>query len=836
MAFSRKRILSCFLVLAILFISIPLTANASNPVTWVADKIQNVVVSGVYTLIQTILASLGKILLGFFSLILGISAGILNFTINYTIVDLKKNLDTITAINTTWATIRDLINLSFIFILLFASIRTVLGLESPGKIIKNIVLAAIFINFSMFFARIMVDASNSVTLFFYDRLTDDSSTSSLVGNLKNNRANSLVNAYVGPLKLQGIYGAANPLNAEAGKVEGSAVDNSTIFTVGILGSIMLALVAFVFFTISFMFIIRYTALILLLIFAPFGFVSKDLPIIGDYSEQWWTTLKSQLFFPPVFMILTWVTLNVIAGISTHTKGTLRAALSAAGGNAPGQDDYGLLLNFIVIMTLIIMSLLVSIETASKGSQALGGFYKKASKWAGGAMFGTAAFMGRKSIGKVGAIAAGSEGLKNLAANSRVGRLALMGADYAQKGSFDVRGSSFGKNFASTAGIDAGSAGGQGGIRKQYDDKNKKILAREKLLETSQLQKDEAKARKAEKVEEIQEEMKGQRANLGKERLALEADKKVFESSPEFAVAKGRVEAIDKELKSIDESLTQKKQAFAIAEGSGNKGAMDRITADIEALNNNKKTLDEEKGRVSAGIKYAGDARIDQILDEEKKMKVGGDIEQERIKTEAGDEEGDIKKLEKARKKAYAKSLKDTPASISQETTEAIKQISTELEKIDADLVAKQTELVEAQRVGNIDLTRSVQEEIQTLEESKKSLEKKKRNTRRGGFVSQLASVANLGVEGAVVHTAGAGLNFVREKSTRLDSALTSVGIGKLDLSTLGLSVANRETSAKIRVGLLDKSKAQKVYDMVKEDLKKDEPVPVPTPTPPPTTP
>ncbi len=804
---------SCFLVLAILLISIPLTANAG--------VVQEVVLGSLNKLTQGILASLAKVFLSFFSLILAISAGVLNFTINYTIVDLRKNLETISAINTTWAAIRDLINLSFIFILLFAAIRTVLGLESPGKIIKNIVLAAIFINFSMFFARVMVDASNSVTLFFYDRLTDDSSTSSLVGNLKDNRANSLVNAYVGPLKLQGLYGAANPLNAEAGKVEDSAVDNSTIITVGILGSIMLALVAFVFFTISFMFIIRYTALILLLIFSPFGFVSKDLPIIGDYSEQWWTTLKSQLFFPPVFMVLTWVTLNVIAGISTYTKGTLRAALSAAGGNAPGQDDYGLLLNFIVIMTLIIMSLLISIETASKGSQALGGFYKKASKWAGGAMFGTAAFMGRKSLGKVGAIAAGSEALKNFATNNRVGRLALMGADYAQKGSFDVRGSTFGKNFASAAGIDAGSAGGQGGIRKQYDERGKRIEARAKLLETSQLQKDEAKARKAEKVEGIGNEMKVQRADLEKERLTLEADKKVFESSPEFIEAKDEVRVMDEKLNSINESLAQKKQAFAIAEGIGNRGAMDRITADIDALNNNKKALDEEKGRVSSRVQYAGDARINQIIDEEKKMKVGGEVEQTRIKAEAGNEEEDIKTAEKARKRAYAKSLKDTPTSISQETTEAIKQISTDLEKIDADLVAKQTELAEAQRAGNIDLTRSVQEEIQTLEKNKKDLDKKRRNTRVGSVVSQLASVSNLGVEGLLARVGAAGLNIAREKSTRLNSALSRIGIEKADAASLGLNVANREMSAKIRTGVIAPSKEKKLFDDMKKVIEED---------------
>ena len=82
---------------------------------------------------------------------------------------------------------------------------------------------------------------------------------------------------MGPLKLQGLYGAAN--SKLRGRKEDSAVDNRPLSRLE-FGSIMLALVAFVFFNI-FMFIIRYTALILPHLFSIW--IVKDLPIIGDYS-------------------------------------------------------------------------------------------------------------------------------------------------------------------------------------------------------------------------------------------------------------------------------------------------------------------------------------------------------------------------------------------------------------------------------------------------------------------------------------------------------------------------------------------------------------------------
>ncbi len=467
MVFSRKNILACFLVLALFFSVLPSLAYASATTTGntSADFGKGCSLTQVFTNVGTcLLAPIVNTVLGFFSFILGISAFILNYVLTATVVNLAKNIKDITAIPDAWGAIRDIINLTFIFILLFAAIRTILGLESPEKVIKNIVLAAIFINFSMFFTRVLIDASNSITLFLYSNLVTSTPAGGSAFNEQGGIApSSLVNAYVTPLKLQTLFssGKVGDTNVNPQEV---AVDWKTIVTVGILGSLMLGLVAFVFLTISFMFILRYVVLVLMLIFSPLGFVSKDLPFIGGYQQQWWKILKAQLLFPPIFMIITWIALKVISNLPKSTDATFRSAF-ASSGSAPTQDNIALIVNFIVILVLIIMSLTTTIETAQQGSQTLSKLYGRATKWAGAAMFGSAGLLGRTVLGGTAAGLARTGAFKRFEAeapNNIAARLALSATDRLRTGSFDVRATGFGKGFGRETGMDAGEAGGKGG--------------------------------------------------------------------------------------------------------------------------------------------------------------------------------------------------------------------------------------------------------------------------------------------------------------------------------------------------------------------------------------
>ena len=71
-----------------------------------------------------------------------------------------------------WTTIRDLINLFFIFILLYAAISTILqyGNFQLKNVLAKIIIAALLINFSLMIGKMVIDASHILAWEFYNRI------------------------------------------------------------------------------------------------------------------------------------------------------------------------------------------------------------------------------------------------------------------------------------------------------------------------------------------------------------------------------------------------------------------------------------------------------------------------------------------------------------------------------------------------------------------------------------------------------------------------------------------------------------------------------------------
>ncbi len=71
-----------------------------------------------------------------------------------------------------WRIIRDFSNIFFILVLLYIAIRMILGLAGAEgkKMIGYVVVAALLINFSMFFTQVVIDSSNILALIFYNKI------------------------------------------------------------------------------------------------------------------------------------------------------------------------------------------------------------------------------------------------------------------------------------------------------------------------------------------------------------------------------------------------------------------------------------------------------------------------------------------------------------------------------------------------------------------------------------------------------------------------------------------------------------------------------------------
>lgn len=71
-----------------------------------------------------------------------------------------------------WRIVRDFSNIFFILVLLFVSIKMILGLGGAEikKMVVNVIIAALLINFSMFMTQVVIDSSNILALIFYNKI------------------------------------------------------------------------------------------------------------------------------------------------------------------------------------------------------------------------------------------------------------------------------------------------------------------------------------------------------------------------------------------------------------------------------------------------------------------------------------------------------------------------------------------------------------------------------------------------------------------------------------------------------------------------------------------
>jgi hypothetical protein len=459
-----------------------------NPLTW----------------LTTALGSLSIVILQLASFLTYLSGVVLNFVIQYTVVDMTASFDEIGEINTIWTTVRDLGNMGFIFILLYAAIMTIVGKGQDNKqLIVRIVVVAVLINFSLFFTKIVIDLANLLAITFYDAIAP--------GALSSGISRGLSQSMMEPLNIESIW------NAKAG------LSGDNLLVIGIMGTIVSLIAAFVFFAVAILFVIRFVVLIFVLALSPIAFLAQVFPELKKYGQQWLDALVGQAFFAPIYFFLTWIVIVISRGLPTHPGGSMAAALNGIVTNGeklpPDPSSLGLLMNFLIIIALLITSLVVAKTWANKAPGVVG----QATKWANGfasdKAFGGLGALGRKTIGRGGEALTNNAELQK-AAREKTGfagaraRMALYAGQKARSGTFDVRNATIPTNTIGAAiegtigrtgigkkmGLDevripsipVGSIaadqtdvgkGGTKGFRELTEEKAKRIEAREKAAAT-----------------------------------------------------------------------------------------------------------------------------------------------------------------------------------------------------------------------------------------------------------------------------------------------------------------------------------------------------------------
>lgn len=248
------------------------------------------------------------------------------------------------AVYALWQFVRDFFNLFFILILLFSAFATVFQVQSFNirNIFKNILLVALFINFSFPITRFLIDAANVPMYYFINDVLGD-------GTGKG-----------------GMFAMSQMLGfSGTGAAIFTNVDGKDLAPV-LMGIIFIFLFAISLFVLGLMMIIRLIALTMLLIFSPIGFAAALIPGFEKAGREWWENFWKYALFGPSAALMLMVSIKFMEAVST--SGVWTNMMGYATGATPDSNSASLLAQ-VVFFCIPILMIWFTIGMAGKSSLA-----------------------------------------------------------------------------------------------------------------------------------------------------------------------------------------------------------------------------------------------------------------------------------------------------------------------------------------------------------------------------------------------------------------------------------------------------------------------------------
>ncbi|MEK7208678.1 MAG: hypothetical protein AAB677_00255 [Patescibacteria group bacterium] len=286
-----------------------------------------------------------------FGVVLWLVGSLFDASVSYSILDFKNVASE--SITVAWTVLRDLANVFFIFILLYIAIGMILQLQNINgrRMLVSVIIVALLINFSAFFTRIVIDASNVVAAQFYNAISKKD-TATVFGT--NIAIGGISASFMNALPL-GTAIAAEGGTGQFFSRLGTAFVNSTAASFGVV--IMMLVTIFVFLVATILFAIRTVTLIFLIILSPLAFLMYAFPNQEGLFKKWWSTLFNQAFFAPLYLIMVYVTLLFL-------KSGVLSKISAQ--SASGVE---ITLHFMIAIGFMFGAIIIAKSLGAKGAAA-----------------------------------------------------------------------------------------------------------------------------------------------------------------------------------------------------------------------------------------------------------------------------------------------------------------------------------------------------------------------------------------------------------------------------------------------------------------------------------
>lgn len=522
------------------------------------------------------------------------------------------------AVDTLWVYVRDLFNLFFIFGLVWLGLQMILNSDDSNtrRWLVNLIMAALLVNFSLYITKFIVDFTNVLATQIINNGFGVSTPSDVI-----------VNA----LSLSSLFGSNLP---------------NTVTTGGggwayIFGTAMILIVAaFVFAAGAVMLILRYAVLAIYMVLSPLMFIGWVFPQLSNVASRYWRGFLARAFYAPVYILLLYFAAFIMEryfGGSLSAGAQNFSSFFSASGAGFASALQATMPPFILACIFMIAAIVVGQKMGADGAAAsvrmgqnlTGRLRRGATRAAGAATVGGAAWAARNTAGRAANAYAQSETGKRRAATSYLGR-------QAYKASTAVAGASFDARQVGGVGKDLGLGTGRtGGYAKSVKDRQKadenfakEIAANVNLNDPKVRAEIEAKAVEERKKLLEQKDVMNMRAQKAREYRGLSQEELKNEQArvkQEIDSAEMRANTEDlneEEMKALQENVREFNEQLALMNAQMGKTDGERDievrAQEIAAEDINKKASDQNIAKESMNIataktKYANEiAYIEQL--------------------------------------------------------------------------------------------------------------------------------------------------------------------------------------------------------------------------------
>ncbi len=203
-------------------------------------------------------------------------------------------------VTSAWAGVRDVANIFFIIALIYIAIKTILGLNVSDnkKLISMIIMMALFINFSLFATKVVIDTTNILAKVFYNNITPMGSSGEPLGSESNGEKSISV----------GLVDKFNFTNLISNETYRKVDSTGTFIFLLILLIFTTLYLAYVFLSVALLFMARVVSLWIGMILSPFAFASFafGFKIEGLGHQDWWNDFSKNAIMAPIFVFLLYI--------------------------------------------------------------------------------------------------------------------------------------------------------------------------------------------------------------------------------------------------------------------------------------------------------------------------------------------------------------------------------------------------------------------------------------------------------------------------------------------------------------------------------------------------